>query len=178
MDIEGYKSTILSDLRRYMPNGDNPLKCYLMNSGFRYIFWVRTARYCSDRKGIISSLLHVLSKVVLIVYLIRYRTQISSRCIIGPGLYLEHPDRLVVGPEVIIGKNCTLQRGVYVGAQCKGRYYGPPSIKDNVHISENAIIIGNIKVGKNAFIGPFSIVRKDVPDNFVVRTLPDFLGLK
>ena len=178
MDNEGYKSIILSDLKRYMPNEDNLLKCYLMNSGFRYTFWVRTAKHCSDRKGIIYFLIYVLSKVVLITYYIRYRARISSRSIIGPGLYLEHPDRLVVGPEAIIGKNCTLQRGVSVGAQCRGRYYAPPTIKDNVHISENAMIIGDIEVGENVFIGPSSIVRKDVPDNFIVRTLSDFLGLK
>jgi serine O-acetyltransferase len=178
MDNEGYRSILLSDLKRYMPNGVNPLKCYLMNSGFRYAFWVRTAKYCSGRKGILSFLLYVLSKFVLVVYFIRYRARISSRSIIGPGLYLEHPDRLVVGPEAIIGKNCTLQRGVSVGAQCRGRYYAPPTIKDNVHISENAMIIGDIEVGENVFIGPSSIVRKDVPDNFIVRTLSDFLGLK
>lgn len=43
-----------------------------------------------------------------------------------------------------------------------------PSIGNNVMITTNAIVIGNINIGDNAIIGAGAVVTKDVPPNAVV----------
>lgn len=47
--------------------------------------------------------------------------------------------------------------------------FGPITIKDNVFIGINSIIMPGVTIGNNVIVGAGSIVTKSVPDNCVVR---------
>jgi serine O-acetyltransferase len=50
----------------------------------------------------------------------------------------------------------------------EGKCKGTPTIGNNVCLSANAIIIGNVKIGNNVLIAPGAFVNFDVPDNSIV----------
>ena len=43
-----------------------------------------------------------------------------------------------------------------------------PTIKDNVWIGTNAVIVGNITIGEDVLIAPLTYVNFDVPDHSIV----------
>ena len=49
---------------------------------------------------------------------------------------------------------------------------GPVELCDNVHISKNAIILPNVRIGRNCIIGAGAVVSSDVPENSVVAGNP------
>ncbi len=71
---------------------------------------------------------------------------------------------IVVSPNAVIGKNCTIFHQVTIG---EGRD-GAPAIGDNCFIGAGAKVIGKIKIGNNVRIGANCVVFEDVPDNCTV----------
>lgn len=88
----------------------------------------------------------------------------------GPGLIIYHNMGSIVRAKSI-GKNCTISQGVTIG---EGGGWNStnndniPIIGDNVLISTNSIVIGNISIGDNSIIGAGSVITKNVPNNAVV----------
>lgn len=104
---------------------------------------------------------------------VRYGTYINYESKIGPGLYLGHLVSIVVNTQTVIGSNCTLGHGVTLGqTNARSKHPGCPVIGDNVYLGCGAKVIGGIKVGDGAAIGPNSVVIKDVPPMGVVSGIP------
>jgi serine O-acetyltransferase len=178
MDYEEYKKMIISDHCRYKSDRDWILRSFFIKPEFRYTFWLRTAGYFADRKGFISFLIFIMSRIFLAFYSLKYGLNISFRASIGHGLCIDHLGKIVISPDTRIGNNCDINGGVFVGRAYRGKHIGAPVIKDNVHIGPDSKIVGGIEVGNNVAIYPKSIVKESVPDNLVVMTLPRFLGLQ
>jgi serine O-acetyltransferase len=96
---------------------------------------------------------------------------IGPRVSAGPGLSLAHPRGLVVNPDTIIGKNCSILQRVTIG--------GPQVvIGDFVSVGAGASIISNVRgrayltVGSHVIIGAGAVVVQDVPDCSVVVGVP------
>lgn len=103
----------------------------------------------------------------------KYACEISPYATIGEGLRIHHSVGIVVGHEVIIGRNCEIFQNVTIGSNRKerdGRMM--PIIGDNVSIGSGAVVVGAIKIGNNVMIGANSYVDKDVPDNALVVGVP------
>lgn len=84
---------------------------------------------------------------------------------------LTHPVGIVIGEGVSLGYDCRIFQNVTIGVKSiKENIY--PTIGDNVIISANAVIIGNIHIGNNVTIGAGSVVLADVPDNAIVAGNP------
>lgn len=90
---------------------------------------------------------------------------------IGKGLVIDHGIGVVIGETAIIGDDCLLYHGVTLGANGKDTIKRHPTIKNNVMIGTNAIILGNITIGNNVQIGANCLVNFDVEDNLVVYGL-------
>lgn len=45
-------------------------------------------------------------------------------------------------------------------------------ISDGTWIGTNAVIVGNVKIGKNCVIGANSVVTKDIPDYCIAAGIP------
>ncbi|PLX18680.1 MAG: serine acetyltransferase [Candidatus Muiribacterium halophilum] len=91
---------------------------------------------------------------------------ISPTARLGNNIWLPHPGGIVIGGTSVIGDNVTIMQNVTLGTRrinsSKNRH---PVIKNDVFIGANAVLLGNIKVGKGAVIGAGTIVLKDVPSN-------------
>lgn len=84
--------------------------------------------------------------------------------VFGPGLTVVHYGNIVINPKVRVGKNCRIHPGACLG-ELKEKN---PTLGDNVYIGNGAIVIGDIRVGDRAKIGPHALVRHSVADDAVI----------
>ena len=91
---------------------------------------------------------------------------IPDRTKIGRQFNVYHGQGLVIGADVIIGDNVVVRQNTTIGNAYPGG--GSPIIEDNVDIGANAVLVGDIRIGRNSIIGAGSIVVKDVPPNVIV----------
>lgn len=140
-----------------------PLLKGFMSPGFRFIYCLRKAQVYNAKHP-----LGIFYRILLRRYSIKYGFQISAKTQIGAGLHLGHWGTIVVNPKVKIGKNCNVAHGVTLGQTNRGKKQGVPEIGDEVWIGTNAVIVGNVTIGKNVLIAPNSYVTNDVPDNSIV----------
>lgn len=82
---------------------------------------------------------------------------------------MPHPIGIVIGKNVCLGKNITIYQNVTLGTK-DGLLY--PILHDGVTVYAGAVVVGGIKIGKNAIIGANSFVNIDVPDNAIVVGCP------
>lgn len=108
-------------------------------------------------------------------YLIRifFASDISCKAKISPDISFMHGHDIVIGSEVVIGKNCKIFNGVTLGNKdTESGINGHPIIGDNCVISTGAKILGNIKIGNNCIVGANSVVLTDIPDNSIAVGVP------
>jgi len=94
--------------------------------------------------------------------------QIPVTARIGEGFYIGHLGRIIINPDVSLGKNVNIATGVTIGRENRGERKGSPQIGDNCWIGTNSVIVGNVKIGNDVMIAPLTFVNFDVPDHSVV----------
>lgn len=87
---------------------------------------------------------------------------------IGERFVIDHGMGVVIGETTIIGDDVVLYHGVTLGAIIQKDEKRHPTVGNNVVISTNATILGDIFIGNNVTIGADAIVLADVADNQVV----------
>ena len=85
------------------------------------------------------------------------------RCSLGSPVLMPYPFGIVIERGARIGSRVTLMHQVSL--------LGGPTIEDNVAIGPGAKVIGAVRVGRGATIGPNAVVTEDVPshDTIVVE---------
>lgn len=92
---------------------------------------------------------------------------------IGAGLRIYHVgDFIHVGPNVKIGKNCTISPGVVFGNKYEKIDNLPIIVGDNCYFGLGAKVFGSVNIGNNVIIGANAVITKDIPDNAVVGGIP------
>ena len=155
---------VKSDIQAYRINKKRLICGFFTGHAIYAVFHCRLANFLY-RKGIkfIPGLIsNHLRKV--------FACEISPYASIGESFRIQHPTGIVVGHQVIAGKNLELFQNVTIGSNRKpenGREM--PIIGDNVTIYTGAVVVGAIKIGDNAVIGANTYVDFDVPDNCFVH---------
>jgi len=86
---------------------------------------------------------------------------------IGRRVVFVHQNGVVLQPNAEIGDDCMIYHNVTIGRRWEdrhaGRYQEPPKIGRGVHLGVGATIIGPVRIGDGAKIGPHALVTTDVP---------------
>lgn len=85
---------------------------------------------------------------------------------IGEGLRIFHGYCLVIHPATRIGRHVTLRHCVTLGN--KKNSPEAPTLEDYVEVGAQAVILGNVVIGRQAIVGAGAVVTKDVPAGAVV----------
>ena len=91
---------------------------------------------------------------------------------IGPGLFIDHGNGIVIGETAEIGANCTIYHQVTLGGTGKDTGKRHPTIGSNVLIGAGSKLLGPIRVGDNTRIAAGSVVLHDLPDNVTAAGVP------
>ena len=86
---------------------------------------------------------------------------------VGGGLRVGRVGGIRVASGAYIGRDCDLAEGVTIASSG-----GAPWIGDRVLIGPGAKLVGPIRVGNDAAIGPNAVVEADVPDGATVAGVP------
>lgn len=148
------KEYIRGDLARMTtPSYLSALRYLVCNASFKITFWFRLGFISSP--PIISLIIRGISQIILKHYNYKTGIQVWPGADIGKGLCFGHFSCIVIAGGYHIGENCTVLQGVTIGS-VRGK--GAPSIGNNVVISANSLILGNINIGDNVMIGAGSVV--------------------
>lgn len=140
------------DKQRYLRGGEMPL-------------FQRYYRKCQNTH---NPIIRIINKGIYKI-LCRFRhIELSPSTEIGAGLYLGHAYSITVNPNIKIGQNVNIHKGVTIGQENRGSRKGVPTIGDCVWIGVNATIVGNVIIGNDVLVAPNSFVNCDVPDHSVV----------
>lgn len=103
--------------------------------------------------------------------------QVGEGCFIIPTFLGTEPYLVRIGNHVAIANGVTfithdggawILRNEFPNLQV----FGPIVIEDNCVIGQNAILFGNIHIGKNSIVGAGSVVISDVPPDTIVMGIP------
>jgi serine O-acetyltransferase len=174
---------IRDDLYRYRGNTSLRafLSAYIKDPGFRFVYYLRKVAFYRKWSRSVGLIAYAYNRVVLNHYRFKYGFDISPAATIGPGFYLSsHFGKVVIGQNAVIGANCNIAHGVTLGTTQRGRYKGTPTLGDRVWVGADATIMGKVRIGNDALIGPNTFVNRDVPPGAVVLGNPgkiiSFLG--
>lgn len=161
------KFDIYDDLYRY--SGDRKystlLRYLFFTPGFTYIYFLRKTQN-SKSKG-----WGFLYKIALRLSMYIFGIQIPYETRIGRGFRIVHFGNIVINPNTVIGENFNISNGVTIGSS-QGKRAGTPVIGNNVCISANAVVIGNIRIGNDVLIAPNAFVNIDIPDGCIALGNP------
>jgi serine acetyltransferase len=103
----------------------------------------------------------------ILQFAVRYRIPLVQaffgcdiRCRLGSPVLMPHPLGIVIEQGASIGSRVTLMHQVSL--------LGGPVVEDNVTIGPGAKVIGAIRIGHGATIGPNAVVTQDVPSHDTV----------
>jgi serine O-acetyltransferase len=168
-----YKYYVQSDLYRYCGRkGCAPLmKCFLLIPGFKYSFFMRSARYFKS-SGLLLLPCYLFCRLLLNHYQYKYGISIPYNTEIGPGLYIGHFGGIIVNSDAKIGRNCNINQEVTVGATYGGKYPGSPTIMHNVYLGPGSKIIGGIILESHVAVGANCVLTKPVPEGGIAVGIP------
>lgn len=100
--------------------------------------------------------------------------EIHPRAQIGHSFVIDHGWGSVIGETSEIGDNCYILGCVIFGAfgianNREGKRH--PTVGNRVQIGAHVRLLGSIKIGSDAFIGPYAIVTRDVPSGAKVTVV-------
>lgn len=155
-----FSDLLQTDIRRW-----NKLSNAVCKLGFYSVLFYRISHFLSLYNfKILSSIVQFLSHMIT-------GAEISNRASIGSGLIILHPTAVHIGPNVKIGSNacicecCAILNNIEVGP-------GEPNIGDYLWMSSGSKIYGPVRLGDHVWIGPNSVVLKDIPSNMTAYGIP------
>lgn len=110
----------------------------------------------------------------LISHISRWLTgiEIHPGAAIGRRFFIDHGMGVVIGETAEIGNDVLLYKGVLLGGTSLEKKKRHPTLKDNVVIGSDAIVLGAITLEEGARVGAGSVVLKDVPEGATVVGVP------
>ena len=163
----GVRQLIVSDMDRmasYFGGGDWRHRLYWsLLPNFQAVMWYRIYRCLMLRRRV------GLARVLALVSLYFNRTELSPTASIGPACLITHTGASFYGTA---GARLTMMgscgAGPWGGRKDVGAGVGNPLIGDDVVLAQLCVVLGPVRIGNGARIGPGTVVMRDVPPGAVV----------
>lgn len=146
---------IKSDIKRY-----EKLRTMLLSLGGWSVIMYRLSRFLHLHG------LDFFGQVVQLVNHIVTGAELSRKSDIGPGLRILHPTAILIGPGIKIGANASICQNVTVSPNVNGP--ATPRIGEWLWASAGAAIYGGVILGDHVWVGPNTVVLKDIPSDRTV----------
>jgi serine O-acetyltransferase len=129
---------------------------------------------CRASRAAMLGRIPVLPGLLTYLNILLFGLEVSTRCEIGPGIFLPHPSGTVIGAWRI-GSNVTIFQGVTLGAKELDMGFDlrlRPDVGDNVVLGAGSKILGGIHIGDNVTVGANSVVVNSVEAGSTVVGIP------
>ncbi|GAA1428265.1 serine O-acetyltransferase [Microlunatus lacustris] len=92
-----------------------------------------------------------------------YGAEIDDDAVIGRNVVLGHQQGVQISSFSVVGDECLIRHNVTLGLSDPQNMTGVPVLGRRVQLGTGASLLGAIRVGDDATIGPHALVMKDVP---------------
>lgn len=148
----------------------NFIYSFFFDSSYRLKLNYFIGRYLINKPNFFSKLLLAYLRNKQIT---KRNCHISYNAKIDKTIKFPHPIGIVIGDDVVIGKNVKIWQQVTLGSHGKStQIFDYPIIKEDVKIYAGAKIIGGETIGKGAIIGANAVVFIDVPPGKTAVGIP------
>lgn len=118
--------------------------------------------------GLCRSALYVLYRAMHRYVRNHYSIELHDTTTIGRRFCIGHSGGIVIHERAQFGDDCVIRQNVTIGATSNVRAHEAPKLGNRVQVGCGAVIIGNIRIGDDARIGPNALVMTDVPEGATV----------
>ncbi len=110
----------------------------------------------------------------LMSHLARFLTgvEIHPGAVIGRRFFIDHGMGVVIGETAEIGDDVLMYQGAVLGGTSREHKKRHPTVRNNVIIGADAVVLGAIELGQGARVGSGSVVVKSVPPGATVVGVP------
>jgi serine O-acetyltransferase len=141
---------------------DSSLPGFRALAAYRLGAWRR-----SHSSAAVRMLLAFPSRLLLRFARNHYGIELYSTAHIGRRVTIAHQGGIVIHELAQIGDDVIIRQGCTVGAVSDERF-AAPVLEDGVELGAGAVIVGNVRIGRDARIGPNAVVLRDVPAGAIV----------
>ena len=92
-----------------------------------------------------------------------YGIEIPATARIGRRFRISHQHGIVLHPQLVTGDDCVIRQNVTIGGTLGHVPPHGPTLGDRVDVGAGAVIIGSVRIGDGARIGPNAFVTMNVP---------------
>lgn len=146
------------------------VSAFRWDPGKQLLRCIRKWQYWRTRWGIVGRLIAATWTVRHRFWSVVTASDIPPSTRIAGGLYLPHPNGIVVHSQAVIGPNCLLFHQVTLGEG--GKVPGVPRLGGHVDVGAGAKILGGVVIGDHAKIGANAVVLCDVPAGATAVGIP------
>lgn len=93
--------------------------------------------------------------------------EMGQRVDIGAFTYINAKYGVVIQDDVQIGSHCAIYSVSTIDEK-----HGPVVLEENCRIGTHSVVMPNVRVGRNAIVGAFSFVNRDIPASTVAIGVP------
>lgn len=99
--------------------------------------------------------------------------KIGNNSTINEGVHINCRDKVTIGNDVHISTNVQIHSGKLFLEQ-KPRFHSkaPITIKNNVWLASNVVVLAGVTIGENSVIAASSVVTKNIPSNSLAMGIP------
>ena len=101
-----------------------------------------------------------------------YGIELPAETRVGRRFLIGHQGAIVVHPNARIGDDCVIRQGCTIGAVEERNVQEAPVLGNGVRMGAGAVVIGPVRIGDNARIGPNAVVTRSVAANSVLMAPP------
>lgn len=171
---EEYKYYLKVDHYRNFDREKSSFSFKLRNDKYKLLFLFRSCQFLKRniKKSYLRRKFFKFLEKRYNYYQIKLGIELPADVKIGKGLFIPHPNGIVINSKAEIGDYCTILQQVTIGNNGFKGLEKLAKIGDNTTIGAGAKIIGPCQIGNNVNIGANSVVIKNIEDNSVVGGIP------
>ncbi len=140
--------------------------------GFRALLVYRTGCWVSAQGPLLRRLLFPLYRAAYRWVRNHYGIDLYYTAKVGRRVILANQGNIEIHKNAVIGNDCVIRQNVTIGAVTGSRIEQAPVLEDGVEVGAGAVILGRVRVGAGARIGPNVVVMTDIPARAIVVTPP------
>ncbi len=131
--------------------------------------------HADDLPGIVAAPARLLYRLMFVLVRNVFGIQVPWTVRLGRRVRLAHQHGIVIHPRASLGDDCVVRQGVTIGAGSgdPAKFLDEaPAIGARVSLGAGCAVIGRVRVGDDAVIGPNAVVMTHVPAGATVVAQP------
>jgi serine O-acetyltransferase len=136
--------------------------------GFRALVSYRLGAWRLTKTGLLRKVLYLPMRTFQRYVRNHYGIELSPTASLGRGVWIPHHGAIVIHEYARIGDGVMIRQGCTIGGAAQWSQDAAPVIEDGVELGAGVIIVGPVRIGRGARIGPNVVVTRNVPPGAVV----------